>query len=86
MTFCNNDPAFSELPSLGDAITFVASRPLDSTGSLYRTSGSWILYEHRGAIVTAPGLQFDSGVRRLESLGAITDRLHMTQRLGADRQ
>jgi hypothetical protein len=86
MTFCNNDPAFSELPSIGDQITFIASRPLDSTGSLYRTSGSGILYEHRGSLVTAPGLQFDSCVRRFQSLEAITDRLHMTQRRGADRQ
>lgn len=86
MSFCNNDPAFSELPSIGDEITFIASRPLDSTASLYRTSGSWILYEHADTIVTAPGLQLDSGNRRLEPLRAITERLHMTQRRAADKQ
>jgi hypothetical protein len=77
VTFCNENPDFSELPTLGDSITFVAAHPpvFDTTGALYVTTGSWLLYESNGSVVPPPGLRLDSNVRRLESLHAITVRL-----------
>jgi hypothetical protein len=77
VTFCNENPDFSELPALGDSITFVAAHQpvFDTTGTLFVTTGSWLLYESNGSVVPPPGLRLDSNVRRLESLHAITVRL-----------
>lgn len=58
MTFCNDDSGFSSLPAIGDPILFIASYPLDSTGTLYFTS--WVVYEHQSAVVSSPRLQLES--------------------------
>jgi hypothetical protein len=77
VTFCNNNPDFSELPALGDSITFVAAHSpvFDTTGTLFVTTGSWLLYERDGIVVPPPGLRLDPDMRSLESLHAVTVRL-----------
>lgn len=82
LTFCNSDPSFSELPAIGDPITFVVSAPIDSTGTLFMTSGSWVLYEHEAALVSPPELRLDPEIRRLKSVRAITDHLRTRQQRG----
>ncbi|HYC60722.1 MAG TPA: hypothetical protein VEK79_14255 [Thermoanaerobaculia bacterium] len=71
MTVCNDDPAFSAPPMVGDAVTFVAASAIDSTGTLFVTDGSWILYEHAGATVLPPGLQSDAKLRRIPTARAL---------------
>lgn len=71
MTVCNDDPAFAALPTVGDAVTFVAASAIDSTGTLFVTDGSWILYDHAGAAVLPPALQSDAKLRRIPSARAL---------------
>jgi hypothetical protein len=71
LTVCKDDPAFAAPPTVGDAVTFVAPSAIDSTGTLFVTDGSWILYDHAGAPVVAPTLQSDAKLRRLPSARAL---------------
>jgi hypothetical protein len=71
MTVCNDDPAFAAPPAVGDAVTFVTASAIDSTGTLFVTDGSWILYEHAGAAVLPPGLQSDARLRRIPTARAL---------------
>jgi hypothetical protein len=76
MAFCNNSPAYSELPRIGDPIMFIASYPLDSTGTLFFTS--WIVYERETAVVSSQGLQLEPDARP-KSVRAFADRLRSVQ-------
>lgn len=75
MTVCNYDPAYSGTPSVGDAITFVASTPIDATGTLFTVPGSWIFYDHRGTVVRPPGFLGDADAQRLRSARELADYL-----------
>lgn len=61
MTFCNDDPSFSEVPAIGDPIVFIASDAVDSTGTLFTTS--WVVYEQRSTVVSSQGLQLEPAAR-----------------------
>jgi hypothetical protein len=76
MAFCNNSPAYSELPRIGDPIMFIASHPLDSTDTLFFTS--WIVYERDTAVVSSQGLQLEPDARP-KSVRAFADRLRSVQ-------
>jgi hypothetical protein len=76
MTFCNNSPAYSELPGIGDPIMFIASHPLDSTDTLFFTS--WIVYESGTAVVSSRRLQLEADARP-KSVRAFTDHLRSIQ-------
>ena len=79
VTLCNDNPIFAELPAIGDPIAFVASAPIDSTGTLFFTPRSWIWYEHLAALVGPPSLRADSSARRLSSVRAVTEHLRAKQ-------
>jgi hypothetical protein len=55
LTFCNDDPAFADTPAVGDPIMFIASYPLDSTGTLFSTS--WVVYEHQASVAASRRLR-----------------------------
>lgn len=57
MTICNDDASFGAVPAIGDAIVFVASEPFDSTGTLFKAAGSWVITEREGAVVAGPALR-----------------------------
>ena len=60
ITVCNHDPAYPPLPTVGDALLFVVADPaFDAEERLFTTPGAWLLYEHRGALITGPGLRDD---------------------------
>jgi hypothetical protein len=67
MTVCNDDPAFAAPPAVGDAVTFVTGSAIDSTGALFVTDGSLILYDHDGAAVLPPALESDAKLRLIPS-------------------
>lgn len=67
MTVCNDDPAFAVPPIVGDAVTFVTGSAIDSTGTLFVTDGSLILYDHDGAAVLPPALESDAELRLIPS-------------------
>lgn len=71
MTVCNADPAFAAPPAVGDAVTFVAGSAIDSTGTLFVTDGSWILYERAGATVLPPALQSDAKLQSIPTARAL---------------
>jgi hypothetical protein len=75
MSVCNADPEYAAVPSAGDRIVFVGSRPIDTTEALFVTSGSWIVYEHAGKLVTGPDLKDDGALRDFRSIRAVTDYL-----------
>lgn len=76
MTVCNQDPGYALPPSVGDAITFVATdEPFDSTRTLYVTNGSWIFYEHAGKVVASLALRSDPVLKAYRSLGALNQVL-----------
>jgi hypothetical protein len=60
MTVCNSDADYSAPPAIGDAITFLASQPIDHSETLYAVSGSLIFYDHEGVIVVPPGFKIDA--------------------------
>jgi hypothetical protein len=74
MMVCNADPEYAAVPGAGDRIVFVAPRPIDATGSLFVTSGSWILYEHAAKLVAGPTLKDDAALQSI-NIRAITDYL-----------
>jgi hypothetical protein len=67
MTVCNDDPAFAAPPAVGDAVTFVTGSAIDSTGALFVTDGSLILYDHDGAVVLPPAFESDAKLRLIPS-------------------
>jgi hypothetical protein len=67
MTVCNDDPAFAALPVVGDAVTFVTGSAIDTTGTLFVTDGSLIVYDHAGRTVLPPALELDARLRRIAS-------------------
>lgn len=75
MIVCNSDPEYSEVPYPGDRIIFVASRPIDASEALFVTSGSWILYDRAGKLVTGPELKDDAALRGVHSIRAVADYL-----------
>ena len=75
MIVCNADPEYADMPRAGDRIAFVASRPIDSTEALFATSGSWILYERAGKVVTSPDLRDDAALQTFATLRVITEYL-----------
>lgn len=77
ITVCNMNPAFAKLPAIGDPITFVASAPIDTTGTLYYSPRSWVFYEHQSVLVSPPALQQDPAIRELKSARAIALQLRI---------
>lgn len=77
MTVCNADPAYSGTPAIGDAITFVAPEPIDASDTLFTVPGSWIFYDHQGALVRPPGLRADAETQRIRSAREVADYLRM---------
>ncbi|HYC58293.1 MAG TPA: hypothetical protein VEK79_01890 [Thermoanaerobaculia bacterium] len=57
LSVCNVNPLYSELPSVGDQLVFIASYPIDSTGTLFSTP--LIIYEHEASVVIPPHLQLE---------------------------
>lgn len=76
MNVCNDDPAFSAVPAIGDPIAFIASYPLDSTGTLFFTS--WIVYEHQAALVHSRRLDFEIA-RLARSVRTFAERLRASR-------
>jgi hypothetical protein len=80
MMVCNEDPYYSEVPSIGDAITVVLPQPFDEMETLYWPPGSSIFYEHEGGVVAAPYLRNDPAIQQFKSLAQLTPAL-----LGAEK-
>jgi hypothetical protein len=72
ITFCNDDPTFTDMPTVGDPIVFIASYPLDAAGTLYSTS--LIVYEHASVVMSSDNFQLQ-GEARPQSVRAFAERL-----------
>jgi hypothetical protein len=77
ITFCHEDDFFSEPPSIGDPIVFIASDPIDGTGVLFVTS--WIVHEHDGELLITQHLQLEWKARP-KSVGEFAKALRAAQR------
>jgi len=77
ITFCNEDPSFKELPSIGDSIVFIASHPIDSTGTLFSTRH--VVYEtESGAVASSTSLRLEPEALP-KSVRGFTERLRAGQ-------
>jgi hypothetical protein len=75
--FCNEDPSFKDLPSIGDSIVFIASHPIDSTGTLFSTRH--IVYEtEAGVVASSTSLRLEPEALP-KSVRAFTERMRGVQ-------
>jgi hypothetical protein len=51
---CTYDPAYADVPAAGDRILFVASQPLDESGTLFGPPAELIFYERGERLVPSP--------------------------------
>lgn len=59
VTICNEDPAVGPLPEMGDTILFIASYPIDRSGTLFSTP--WVTHQGRGGIAKSSRLLIQYG-------------------------
>lgn len=83
MTFCNENPSFMDLPSIGDAIVFIASYPLDSAGTLFSTS--LIVYETESGVAKSKSFRLEPEAMP-RSVRGFTERLRAVQQREKNRR
>lgn len=59
VTICNEDPFVGPLPEIGDSILFIASFPIDGTGTLFSTP--WVVHQGRRGVVKSSRLPIQRG-------------------------
>lgn len=78
LTYCNEDPEFKELPSIGDSILFVASYAVDATNTLFITN--YVVYETKsGVVATAGGFRLEPDAQP-RSVRGFMERLRAAQK------
>lgn len=77
VTFCNEDPSLKGLPAIGDAIVFIASYPIDATGTLFSTP--LIVYEtESGVVASSTNFRLEPEAQP-KSVRGFTERLRAVQ-------